>query len=199
MLRIPNKFISTPQLNLNLTDGADPLTYFNIFIDEGILNPIINMTNRFAESELRKKPSTSKSKTKDWKNLDFPSLMLYIACMMIMGIDKKPNIDCYWSTDAIFSGGIIRSILSRDMFKKIKKYLRFAEPEPDSTDKLCKIRPFVDALRKKFIDSYSPCCQITIDEVLELWNGQLSWKQYHLLKRNRFGFKIFLGCESNYS
>ncbi|EFN71302.1 PiggyBac transposable element-derived protein 4, partial [Camponotus floridanus] len=37
---------------------------------------------------------------------------------------------------------------------------------------------------------------ICIDESLLLWKERLSWKQYILSKRNRFGIKFFALCKN---
>ena len=43
---------------------------------------------------------------------------------------------------------------------------------------------------------YTPERDISIDELLLLWKGCLSWKQYIPNKQSRFGLKSFVLCEA---
>ena len=58
----------------------------------------------------------------------------------------------------------------------------------------------LEHLFEKFQEVYVPACDVSIDESLLLWKGlrlRLSFKQYILLKRARFGVKSFILCEDS--
>jgi len=67
---------------------------------------------------------------------------------------------------------------------------------PCDNDCLRKIRPLPEMLRTSFRKTYMPEQNISEDESLMLFKGRLLIKQYILLKRARFGIKIFFVCES---
>ena len=67
------------------------------------------------------------------------------------------------------------------------------EPQRDSPqrDRLYKIRPLVDHFSNAFRRAFTPHRDICIDESLLLFKGRIIFRQYTLLKRARFGIKLF--------
>ena len=55
----------------------------------------------------------------------------------------------------------------------------------------------LEHLFEKFQEVYVPACDVSNDESLLLWKGRLSFKQYILLKRARFGVKSFMLSEDS--
>ncbi|XP_051176197.1 piggyBac transposable element-derived protein 4-like [Leptopilina boulardi] len=81
-------------------------------------------------------------------------------------------------------------------FRQLLSLLYFVEDDENSTDKLHKIRPVLEALTENFQKAYRPGENICIDESLVPWKGRLHFKQFNPLKRSRFGIKLFVFCES---
>lgn len=50
-------------------------------------------------------------------------------------------------------------------------------------------------LEKRFKNVFNPSKNLCIDESLVLWKGSLSFRQYILFKRHKFGIKMFDLCE----
>ena len=67
----------------------------------------------------------------------------------------------------------------------------------DRDDPLKKFRNLIDELQKKIGENYTPERNICIDEHLSLWKGRLQFKIYIPSKRERYGVKIFVDCESS--
>ncbi|XP_068227913.1 piggyBac transposable element-derived protein 4-like [Palaemon carinicauda] len=63
--------------------------------------------------------------------------------------------------------------------------------------KLAKIKPFSDLILKKFMNNYIPSRNVSVEESLLGWNGNLSWVQYIPAKRKRFGIKFYELRESS--
>ena len=51
--------------------------------------------------------------------------------------------------------------------------------------------------KKKIGENYTPERNICTDEYLSLWRGRLQFKIYIPSKRERYGVKIFVDCESS--
>ena len=66
----------------------------------------------------------------------------------------------------------------------------------DNTDALYKVRPLIDLLRECFRKVYYPGMELSVDESLVLYKGQLKFKQYIRTKRARFGIKLYELCTS---
>lgn len=115
-----------------------------------------------------------------------------------MGIVHKPQIHMYWSRNHIVSTPIISRLMRRDRFEQIRKMLHFTDPlEEDPEDNLSKLNTFLDALRNKFQTNYVPAQHVAVDEYLSLWKGRLKFRMYIPSKRERYGVKIYMICESD--
>ena len=66
----------------------------------------------------------------------------------------------------------------------------------DSEDSLAKLREFIDYLLEKFQSNSTHNTNLAIDVYLSLWKGCLSSKIYIPTKRERYGVKIYMLCES---
>ena len=66
----------------------------------------------------------------------------------------------------------------------------------DNTDALYKVRPLIDLLRECFRKVYYPGMELSVDESLVLYKGQLKFKQYICTKRARFDLKLYKLCTS---
>ncbi len=63
-------------------------------------------------------------------------------------------------------------------------------------DPLAKVRPFVDMLRRRFIDVYQPQQDLSFDEGGCPWKGRLSWRVYNPRKPHKFHIKLYELCEA---
>lgn len=118
-----------------------------------------------------------------------------------MGIVKKTSIEAYWSTDPCVSTPFFGKFMSRNRFQWILTNLHMA-PEPDRvqdrpTDKLYKIRPFLDMISKNFLSYYIPNRELAIDEGGVPFRGRVSFRCYNPSKPAKFQMKIYQLCESH--
>lgn len=70
----------------------------------------------------------------------------YIALSTLMGISNKPKIPDYWSTHPLYNSPQFASIMSRNRYQLISKFLHFADnrrwnPTDPNRDRLFKVRP----------------------------------------------------------
>jgi hypothetical protein len=78
----------------------------------------------------------------------------------------------------------IPEILTRTRFEKISKYFHMNDTSGNPRrgqqghDKLCHIRPVLDAILKTCMDNYLPHKEQSIDEGMVAFKGRLSFKQY---------------------
>ncbi|KAF7381596.1 hypothetical protein HZH66_013990 [Vespula vulgaris] len=88
-------------------------------------------------------------------------------------------------------------VMSRDRFLYLLKILHFNTNKViANTDKLYKIREICDMFRKSFRKIFYPFENLYIDESLLLYKGSLSFKQHIPSKRDRFGIKSFILCDT---
>lgn len=113
---------------------------------------------------------------------------------MMMGVLKYPRIDMYWEQK--FRVNIIADTMPRNRFYSIRQNIHIInnmDIARDNTDKFVKNRPLFDTLNNR-------CKQlpvernISVDEQIVPFKGQLVVKQYMKGKPNPWGIKIFLLC-----
>jgi hypothetical protein len=125
-------------------------------------------------------------------------MRLFIALILDMGIITKLGLKLYWTRNYILHTLIFHATFSLKRFQLLPCYLHFVNDEDtDNNDHIRKIRPLLEMLSTSFRKTYMPEQNISVDESLMLFKGGLLMKQSILLKRARFGIKIFFVCESN--
>ena len=104
----------------------------------------------------------------------------------------------YWSKESLLPTPIFSAMMRRDRFEYIRKMLYSVDPLGVDHDKpLCKLETFLKILRTQFRTVYIPEQHIAIDEYLSLWKGRLKFKVHIPSKRERYGIKIYMLCESH--
>lgn len=186
----PFSFIATTGLNVDLANTNDPLCYFELFFDDGLVDMIVVETNRFAEQckPMRDKLK-ARSRGKLWISTTSKEMRVYFALMILQGIIHKPEQEMYWTKKPNLETPFFGTVMSRSRFLAIMKYLHFVNNETFDADndpcpKLFKLKPVLDYLSEKFMRTYTPERNISVDESLMLWKGRLGWKQYIPIKRD---------------
>ena len=190
-VELGEKTHETPEWKGNIPESTSlktPLDYFKIFFDDDILQHIVHQSNLYA---------TQKGKT---LNLTVEELEQFIGTVLYSTIFHLPRTRMYWKNSCRVPQ--IADVFSRKRWEDLKKYLHFNDNTfmPAKTDKngdkLFKIRPLVDKLVKKFqeIPQQQMLC---IDEQIVPYKGRASLKQYNPQKPNKWGYKIFVLCDTN--
>lgn len=124
-----------------------------------------------------------------------------MVILILMAVCYRSRVDEYWST-GILGMPRFRALMSLDRFWLLMKFLHFIDnntihPMTHGHDrKIAKISPMLDYVNTKFPEIYTPRRELSIDESLLLWKGQLSWVQCIRTKAARFGIKTYELCEA---
>jgi len=171
--------------------SASILDYFQLFCSEDFISFIVGTTNSYCSS-LDKNHNTINS-----QNTSLPEMYCFLALKFLMSRNKKLKYSEYWSNDKLLRCNIFGEVMSRDRFLYLLKILHFnTNIVTADVDKLYKIREICDKLRQRFQEAFYPFQNLCIDESLLLYKGRLSFKQYIPSKRNRFGIKSFVLCDT---
>ena len=153
-------------------------------------------TNLYAEQKRGPEESSV------WYPVTTDEMEGWVSLYLTMGLVNKPNLSSYWRTDVVLSTPFFPSIMARDRFLQILRYLHFADstlaPRVDSADynKLYKIQPFLDLIIPSFQQVYKPTRQLAIDEALIKFKGKVHFREFLPIKPGRFGIKTFTLAES---
>jgi len=109
-----------------------------------------------------------------------------------MGIVKKPSLKDCWFTDPLLHTPIFSNQMSRNRYECILRGLHFADNSaPNPCDKLWKLGLFLPEIQKQFEIRVNLGKFLCVDESLMPFHGRLGFRQYHPLKRARYGIKYF--------
>ncbi|MEM7299394.1 MAG: hypothetical protein AAF391_14145, partial [Bacteroidota bacterium] len=199
-------FTGSPGIKRQPEDSSDPLSIFKLFFSDKIVDEIVRCTNIYAETivnspriiERINKNKTKKGLYSTWKATDRDEIWIYMTILLLMGITRKPELDMYWSNDSVLETPIFRRLMPRNRFHSIRIMIHYSDIlEYDSADPLHKLSYLIEELSDNFEKTYVPEQNIAIDEYLSLWKGRLSFRVYIPSKRERYGIKLFMLCESS--
>ena len=140
--------------------------------------------------------------SKVWET-DAEGIRAYMGFMILMGINKLPEIRDYWSLDPKFRYAPIADRITRDRFEEITRYRHFVDNDllPSSGEegysRLQKVDPVITAVKNNFQAVYYPHCEVSIDEAMITFKGRSSMKQYVPLKPVKREFEVWAMADAS--
>jgi hypothetical protein len=100
----------------------------------------------------------------------------------------------YWSSNLGLRCGLIADAMTVNRFEKIRRFMHFVDNTEveQSTDKLKKLRPILEALRTSFQSAVEPEESHSVDEMMVPFTGRSSLKQYIKSKPKPWGYKVWV-------
>ncbi|CAC5395945.1 unnamed protein product [Mytilus coruscus] len=178
----------------------DTIDFFQLFLSDNLIQSIIEKTDSYAKMQKDINPDQNKSA---WSCPSLPEIKAFLGITFLMGIDVKPDIKSYWSTDCLETP-YFATVLARDRFMQIMRYLHFTDPHQQvpqrgeaNYDGTYKVRYIMDAINKQMRDQYVPKREVTIDECMIPYKGRVAFKQYMPAKPTKWGIKLWALAESD--
>lgn len=158
-----------------------PYEFFRKLLTDEMLDNIVDQTNRYAmQKEGIQLCTTSKE------------IEIMIGMYLRMGLVQMPRVRAYWEAESRYAP--IADTMARNRFEKISSDIHFTDNLNVTTeqrnDKLWKIRPWISALRGRFL-TIPPEENHSVDEIMVSFKGKHSIKQYIRGKPNPWGFKMW--------
>ncbi|XP_068250307.1 piggyBac transposable element-derived protein 4-like [Palaemon carinicauda] len=200
--KLPFTFRGDSGVKFIIIDKENPMEYFAKFFDEEVIDYLVTKTNRYAGEFLDENGDrlSSQSRVNRWYDTDACEIKLFVGLLILQGIDSKLENSMYFTSRESIATLFYRKVMSGRRFDLLQKILHLVDNATIADGpgrKTAKIKPFTDLILKKFRENYIPRKNISIDESLMGWKGNLSWVQYIPAKRKRFGIKFFELCESS--
>lgn len=164
--------------------GTTPMDYFYALIPENYLEEICYQSNLYATQS-----------GKENLNLSVQELKIFLGMNLVMTYIHYARVRQYWSTVGDLRLGIIADSMSLNRFEIIKRFLHFHDNSnvpSNNTDRLIKLRPFLDLLHKTFHEARQPEECHSVDEMMVPFKGRSTIKQYIKSKPKPWGFKIWV-------
>ncbi|CAG2228199.1 unnamed protein product [Mytilus edulis] len=171
----------------------------HIFLPRGNTGPTTE-TDRYANKQIRDHPDENKS---PWVTPTVEEMKAFLGLCFLMGINVKPDIKSYWSTDVMLETPYFSKVMKRDRYMQIMRYIHFSNseqaPQPGDPNysKLYKIESLMNMFTDSMVNQYIPKRQLSVDEVMVPWKGRLSFKQYMPAKPTKWGIKMWAIAEAN--
>ena len=139
------QFTLEAEVLVNIDQGSTLFDIFQMVTEMNeLLEVIATETNRYA---------TQKGCTFETTEYEMKA---FLGIDFIMGINKLPSLEDYWSTDKCIGNGKIQNLITRTRFQSVLQNLHFCNNENDNKiDKSRKIRPVIEHLNKVFAESPS--------------------------------------------
>ncbi len=166
-----------------------PVELFEMMFDDEIFDLLLNESRRYASFCNKPDPNMSKEELK-----------VFIGILLLAGYNKKPGKKFFWDSKKDMGNEMVIQSMRRDRFIEIMKFLHCADNnEINQNDKMWKLRPLVDKLKRNFLKYFVPTEHINFDESMVKYFGKHSCKQFIRGKPIRFGYKVWcLNADNGY-
>ena len=161
---------------------------FLIFSNFKLSREIKQRTNLYASQQIRDAKQENAVRRNSlfqlWKTFTLVDLKKFFAIVLRTSVLKKPQLRDYWSTNPVLHSSFAKSMMSRDRFRAILSFLHindntnYVSRNQSGYDPLFKVRPFVDHLQATLKDVHSPGKELTIDEQICPFRGQINIRVY---------------------
>ena len=145
--------------------SEDPLDFFEQFVTSDFVSDCVRETNRYASDRRNEANPSPFSRMRSWVETTVYELFLYFTVLILMGVDRRPKLSMYWSQDFLLNTPAFSTLMSRDRFLLIRRFLHFvnnSDYERGVSGKLFKIKPVLEYFQKN-----SSLC-LTLESFLQL-------------------------------
>lgn len=165
---------------------SQPLVYFSLFFTTSFFALIAKETNRYAEQFLSENQFSDNSRVTDMLPVIELEMKVFIACVINMGLTRKPTIFSYWSTTSCNSTPWFPQMFSRNRFQLSLKFFHFVDNSKFTTpvDPCAKFQPLCDHANRLFRHFYIPYQQLSIDESSVGTKSHTSLMQYFTFQKS---------------
>ena len=173
--------IGTP---MRLPAAITRLSLLQLYLSPALLDKWAQLTNAAAGAV--------------WPPTDSYELLAFIGVHLFMGIDSLPMRRMYWQRDTRHS--TVASVLSRDRFESITRYLRLSPPVAGAAPRnpFSFVHSFIDELNHSFPQHWNPGRHLALDESMVSFRGRSDIKQFVPGKPHPHGYKIWVLGNENY-
>ena len=94
-----------------------PLDFFELFVNNDIIELIVEETNRYVHQKLNKGGLLPKARLCKWVNTNNDEVKIFLALLIWMGLVRLPKMASYWSKNPLYENKI-KYVMSRNLIMK---------------------------------------------------------------------------------
>lgn len=179
-------------------DKLEPLSCFNLFFTEDIMDLILIHTN----SEIARQRENYKDKSKfTIADVTLPELNAYFGLLVLSAVLKDNHVTTDVLFDPSYCGNRYIATMSEKRFQFLTNCLRFDEKETRHErlvgNPLAPVSEIWELLLKNCEKNYKPSMYVTIDEQLVGFRGKCKFRMYIPSKPDKYGLKILMMCDNS--
>ena len=168
-----------PEANLQQYRDLSPVQFFELFIDEEVVQHLVMQSNQHA---LFKNYPELK--------LTVEELKCVLGILINTGYNENPQRKLNWDQGDDVRNYMVYEAIRRDRFVQIMQSMHCADnTQLNDTDKFTKLRPILDLLKGRFLKHFNPTRDLSFDESMIKYYGKHGCKQFIRGKPIRFGYK----------
>ena len=174
------EFTSNTGPTYELGEEKQEADFFHQPFPQEIYEKIDAETNRYAIQMQEQRGSLDRS----WRPTDAEEVKVYVGMRIYMSVIDLPDIKMYWSEDQFYGNFKVSDIMPRARFEKLSQYLHandrtdYNRNDPNR-DKLHLIRPVLDIVSEKRLESYQPHQNVAVDEAMVKFRGKVGLPTIH--------------------
>ena len=155
-----------------------PLKYFYMFFPEALIQTVVTQSNLYSVQKSQKCVDTDEEEMKS-----------FIGMHVLMGVVKLPSYLDYWNRTLRYPR--IADVMPRNRFSELRRYLHFVDNNAphDNGDKLFKISPIIEAVRKECVKIEAEEYQSVDEQIIPSKTKHSKIRQYNTKKTQNGALK----------
>lgn len=203
------QFTATPGLihgyrtaDFRRKEKPEPIDYFELFIKREDYETIANETNKYHDQVVENMNLKEHSRLHKWVPTHWKEIKTFTAMTIAMGLVVQSNFNSYWSKSDVLSTPFFAKCMSRDRFWILMNFFHLSDNrlmpgrKSPSYSPINKLGSLYHMLVFRFQKIYIPHQQVSVDEGMVPWKGNLSFKVYQKDKPKKYGMKAYMLCDS---
>lgn len=178
---------SSSGVKIDVSEHSSPRDIFDKIFSREIVSTLMDATNSYGKNLYN---TELKSVKRKFREIDADEFGRFLGLCLLQWQIRSPTIRKLFSKDPLYYHPIFGATMSGRRFEQILRCFS-CELVEDTEDKLTKVRPLVDMMRKSFQEAFSPKKNLSLDESLLLFRGRLGFRQYIKIKAAKYGIEFF--------
>ena len=155
---------------------------------DAVADLLVTETNRYARTSIASKGGMENlgrhSRLRKWTDVHAGEMRAFLAILLLMGVDRRPSYDAYWTTEWTIQAPGVRAILSRDRFYLILQFFhttdnaQLTQAGDANHDRRGKIKEVMEMLVSRWQSAYYPRRELSVDETIIPFKGRTGMKVY---------------------
>ena len=188
--------------NVRLPEIPTPLDFFQLFVTDEDYLTMCKETNRYASQFLAKAALKPHSRFTKWVDCTPEEIKVFLAMTIAMGLIVQLDLSEYWTTSEVNETPFFKTLMSRDRFWLLMSFFHLANNEDmikrgqPGHDPLFKLGRVYKNIISRFHQVYIPHQELSLDEGMVPWRGNLSFRVYNPDKPKKYGIKAYMICDA---